>query len=58
MVKRKMRENTERLFYFRMPIKDNVTSKSSSAVITLMLKASQMWSKRLMLAKAGHLPGI
>lgn len=29
MVKRKMRENAERLFYFRMPVKDKVTSKSS-----------------------------
>lgn len=58
-VKRKMRENDERLFYFRMPIKDKVTSKSSSsAVIALMLKASQIWSKRLMLTKAGHLPDI
>lgn len=49
VVKRKMRVNAEGLFYFRMPIKDNITSKSSSAVITLMLKASQMCSKRLIL---------
>lgn len=58
MVKRKMRENTGRVVYFRLPIKDNVTNKSSSAVITLMPKALQMCSKRLMLAKAGPLPGI
>lgn len=51
VVKRKMRDNAERLFYFKMPIKDNVTSKSSSAVITVMPKASQMCSKRLMACK-------
>lgn len=34
MVERKARTNAERLFYFRMPIKDKVTSKSSFAVIT------------------------
>lgn len=44
-----MRENAERLFCFRMPIKDKVTSKSSFAVIAPMPKASQIWSKRLML---------